>query len=156
MIKIETKKVSPEKFQKFGKVVNTPSGLPTSESSDYKFWSDIADYKIEGETEIGICTVYRQEETTITGMERHLRTPEILIPIDGAFVLPLLIEGEDEQSAESFRVEIGEAVKINDAVWHGACLPADKDESSYFVIFRKGTPHEDVQKKDIRSIKVIL
>ncbi len=156
MIKIETKKVSPENFKKFGKAVNSPSGSPTSESNDYKFWSDIADYKIDGETEIGICTVYRQKEMTITGMERHLRTPEILIPIDGAFVLPLLIDGEDEKSAESFRVEIGEAVKINDAVWHGACLPADKEESSYFVIFRKGTPREDVQKKDIRTIVVTL
>ena len=153
---IEAKRITPENFKKFGKVVNSPSGKPTSEAAEYKFWSDIADYKIDGETEIGICTVYRQEENMITEMERHLKTPEILIPIDGAFVLPLVIEGEDISHSEAFRVNVGEAVKINDGVWHGACLPADKDESSYFVIFRKGTPHTDVAKKNISPFKVIL
>ncbi len=153
---IEAKRISPQNFKKFGSVVNTPSGKPTSEADDYKFWSDIADYKIDGETEIGICTVYRQKENVIMGMERHLKTPEILIPIDGSFVLPLLLEGEEISGSEAFRVNIGEAVKINDGVWHGACLPADKDTSSYFVIFRKGTPHTDVVKKEINPVKIIL
>lgn len=151
---IKAKRISPDNFKKFGKVVNSPTGKPTSEAADYKFWSDIADYKIEGETEIGICTVYRQKENIISGMERHLKTPEILIPIDGAFIVPLLIEGEDISESEAFRVNIGEAVKINDGVWHGACLPVDKVESSYFVIFRKGTPHIDVYKKDIQPVKI--
>ena len=153
---IESKRISPENFRKFGSVVNSPSGKPTSEAADYKFWSDIADYKIDGETEIGICTVYMQKENVITGMERHLKTPEILIPIDGAFVLPLLIDGEDITASEAFRVNIGEAVKINNGVWHGACLPADKAESSYFVIFRKGTPHTDVEKRDLKPVEIIL
>ncbi len=153
---IEAKRISPENFRKFGSIVNSPSGKPTSEAADYKFWSDIADYKIDGETEIGICTVFRQNENLITGMERHLKTPEILIPIDGAFVLPLLVEGEDVSESEAFRVNIGEAVKINDGVWHGACLPAEKDESSYFVIFRKGTPHTDVEKRKLSPVKLIF
>lgn len=153
---IKSKKITPENFKKFGSVVTSPVGKPTSEAVDYKFWSDIADYKINGETEIGICTVYRQKENKIYGMERHLRTPEILIPIDGGFVLPLLLEGESENKAEVFKVEIGEAVKINDAVWHGACFPADKNESSYFVIFRKGTPREDVEKKNISPLMISL
>jgi ureidoglycolate hydrolase len=153
---IKSKKITTENFKKFGSIVTAPIGKPTSEAPDYKFWSDIADYKINGETEIGICTVYRQKENKIYGMERHLRTPEILIPIDGGFVLPLLLEGDSENKAEAFMVEIGEAVKINDAVWHGACLPAGKNESSYFVIFRKGTPHEDVEKKNISPFEISL
>lgn len=153
---IKSKKISAENFKKFGSVVTTPEGKPTSEAADYKFWSDIADYKINGNTEIGICTVYRQKENKITGMERHLKTPEILIPIDGAFVLPLLLQGDPEDKTEAFKVNIGEAVKINDAVWHGACLPADKKESSYFVIFRKGTPYEDVEKKNVTPLEISL
>lgn len=154
-MKIESKRISRENFKKFGKVVSYPSGKPTSEAADYKFWAGIADYNIDGETEIGICTVYRQKESTITGMERHLRTPEILIPIDGAFIIPLLIDGEEQYKSEAFKVELGEAVAINDGVWHGACIPADKDESSYFVIFRKGTSHTDVEKKNIESMEII-
>src|SRR5512140_3024433 len=146
--------ITGKNFASFGKVVAGPKGKPTSQGSDYKFWSDIADYAIDGETEIGICTVYRQKDSTITGMERHLRTPEILVPIDAPFILPLLLEGEPETSARAFRVNCGEAVVINAAVWHGACLPVGRKVSSYFVIFRKMTPHEDVEKKPVEPFRI--
>ncbi len=148
--------VTATNFARFGRVVAGAKGKPTSQAADYKFWSDIADYAIDGETEIGICTVYRQKQSTIAGMERHLRTPEILIPIDAPFVLPLLLEGEPETSAKAFRVNIGEAVVIDPAVWHGACLPVGKKESSYFVIFRKMTPHEDVEKKPVAPFGIAV
>jgi ureidoglycolate hydrolase len=154
VMKIKIEKISTENFRKFGKIVTAPEGAPTSQAADYKFWSDIADYIIEGETEIGICTVYKQPKNEINGMERHLRTPEILIPIDAPFTLPLLLNGEDVKEAQAFKCNIGEAVIINKGVWHGACLPAGKDEASYFVIFRKGTPHGDVEKKNLIPFEV--
>jgi ureidoglycolate lyase len=153
-MKIKPQHITPENFKKFGKAVTAPEGTPTSQSADYKFWSDIADYYIEGETEIGICTVYNQPKNEITGMERHLRTPEILIPIDAPFTLPLLLEGEGETRAEAFQCSPGEAVVVDKGVWHGACLPLGKTQSSYFVIFRKGTPHEDVEKKNLIPFEV--
>jgi ureidoglycolate hydrolase len=155
-MKIKPEKISAENFSKFGKAVTAPEGKPTSEAAEYKFWSDIADYYIEGETEIGICTVYKQPKNEIKGMERHSRTPEILIPIDASFIVPLLLDGENENQVEAFECGLGEAVVINKAVWHGACLPVEKSKASYFVIFRKGTPHEDVEKKDLKPFEIIL
>lgn len=153
-MKIRAKHVTPENFSAFGRVVVPPASKPTSEAPDYKFWSDIADYDIEGETEIGICTVFRQRKSEISGMERHLRTPEILIPINGPFILPLLSEGAADHDAQAFRVDLGEAVVIDRAVWHGTCLPVGKKASSYFVIFRKRTPHEDVEKKPVQPFEI--
>jgi ureidoglycolate hydrolase len=146
-VKMEVKKISSSGFKNYGSAVTLPKGEPTSQGPDYKFWSDISDYHIDGETEIGICTVYKQENQTIQGVERHLNTPEILIPIDAPFILPVLQDGKEKSELEYFEVGIGEAVVINKAVWHGACMPVGKEESSYFVIFRKNTPHEDVEKK---------
>ena len=154
MMEIKAKKITKDNFAKFGKVVKAPSTEPTAQADDFKFWSDIANYEIEGSTEIGICTVYKQPANIINGMERHLNTPEILIPIDAPFVLPLLKDGENEELAESFLVDIGEVVVIDKAVWHGACLPINKEESSYFVIFKKGTPYDDVYKKEISEIEI--
>jgi ureidoglycolate hydrolase len=141
-------KADSENFSRYGKVVSTPSGKPTSEGDDYRFWSDIANYNIEGETEVGICTVYKQEDEKIYGLERHLRTPEILIPIDAPFILPVESEDENKQ-LEYFQVDVGEAVIMNEAIWHGPCLPVGKSDSSYFVIFRRRTPYEDVEKKSL-------
>lgn len=154
MITINSKPITEDNFKKFGKVVKSPKGEPTAQAADFKFWSDITNYEIDGSTEIGICTVYKQSKNIIAGMERHLLTPEILIPIDAPFVLPLLKDGESEEQVETFQVGIGEAVVIDKAVWHGACLPVGKEESSYFVIFRKGTPSEDVYKKEIKEIEL--
>ncbi len=155
-MKIRPKHITPKNFALFGRVVLAPKGKPTSQAADYSFWSDIADFAVDGETEIGICIVYRQRKQEIAGMERHMGTPEILIPIDAPFVLPLLMDGAPETDVRSFRVDIGEAVVIDRGVWHGACLPVGKKASSYFVIFRKGTPHEDVQKKPVKPFEIVI
>ena len=149
-MKIKSKLISKDNFKEYGEVVTLPSILPTSEDNTYTFWSNIASYKINGSTEIGICKVFEQDAKLIDGMERHSYTPEILIPIDGPFILPLLLDGLDESKAEAFFVDIGQAVVIKENVWHGACIPAKSSESSYFVIFKKDTPHSDVEKKKIR------
>ena len=149
---LKPKKITQENFASFGKVVAGTSGKPTSQAVDYKFWSDLMNYKIDGETEVGICKVYKQPSNLINGMERHLQTPEILIPIDAPFILPLLNDKSKPEEAEAFVVDIGQAITINESVWHGACIPFEKDECSYFVIFKRGTPHNDVEKTDLPEI----
>jgi len=153
-MKIKAKRITLENFQRFGSVVTSPVGSPASQGDDYKFWSDIARYKINGATEVGKCTVYKQKKNIISGMERHMLTPEFLIPIDSPFVLPVLIEGNDETNVEAFQVNVGEAVIMNQAVWHGACLPVGKKEVSYFVVFRRKTPYEDVEKKSVNKFEI--
>ncbi len=156
MIKIKAKPITPENFKKFGQIVTSPKSEPTSQAVDYKFWSDLAHYLVNGETEIGLCTVYQQPTTEISGMERHTRTPEILIPIDAPFVVPLLRDDDPAEQTTAFQVNIGEVVVIDKGVWHGACLPVGKKESSYFVIFRRNTPHEDVEKKAIPTVEIVF
>lgn len=155
-MRIIVKSITHENFRPYGLLVESPTGTPTSQAEDYRFWSDIARYQIEGETEIGICTVYHRPESLITGVERHIRTPEILIPIDAPFVIPLLLPGKDAADLEAFQVSLGAAVVIRDGIWHGACLPVGADESSYFVIFRRHTPSEDVETRQIEPLEIIL
>lgn len=154
MIRINTQKVNSQNFAEYGRVVDMPDTIPTSQAAHYQFWADIAAYDIQGETEIGICKVFRQSLDVISGMERHLRTAEILIPIDAPFVLPLLKDGCSDNQSAAFEVGIGQAVIVNPAVWHGACIPVGRQESAYFVIFRRGTPREDVETKETEEIEI--
>ena len=155
MIILRPKQVTPANFARFGSVVTAPQTAPTSQAADYKFWSDLAHYRIDGETEIGICTVYHMPVSIITEVERHEHTPEILIPINAPFALPLLRDGDSVEQAELFRVGIGEAVVIDAGIWHGPCLPIGCADSSYFVIFARRTPHADVRKKEISPIEIM-
>ena len=52
-MEIKAKIIKAENFLSFGKVVVGATGAPTSQASDYKFWSDIMSYQIDGETEVG-------------------------------------------------------------------------------------------------------
>ncbi|HEY6953333.1 MAG TPA: ureidoglycolate lyase [Bacteroidota bacterium] len=154
MVTIKTTHIAKENISKYGSVVLSPRNSPTAQAREFKFWSDLACYTVHGETEIGICTVYRQPAMEVNAVERHSLTPEILIPIDGSFILPLLKEGVTDDQMEAFRVDVGEAVVINPGVWHGACLPAKGKQASYFVVFRRRTPQEDVVKKRIQAISI--
>ena len=135
-----------EAFARFGSVVAAPTEAPTAHDATFRYWSDLAHYAIDGETEIGLCTVVRQEAPRVTWMERHDRTPEFLVPLDAPFVLPVM---DDAGAVQAFRVERGEAVVISPGVWHSVCLPAGADSATYLVVFRRGTPAEDVTKQDV-------
>src|SRR3989338_1375238 len=99
-------------FEAFGKVFKTPTGPPTAKAAEFSFWSNVISYSIPGETEVGWCTVYRDGEVIVHSVEQHLRTPEVLIPVDGPFVLPVIRESSNLAGLEAFRVEVGEAVVI--------------------------------------------
>ena len=150
---VTPKRITPENFARYGRVARLPDGAPTAEDATFRYWSDAAHYGIDGETEIGFCTVYRQDEPAVTWMERHDRTPELLIPIDGPFLLPVM-EGRAAAEVEVFEVRPGEAVVIGQGVWHSACHPAGGDAATYFVLFRRGTPQDDVTKRDLPATPV--
>lgn len=151
MNRINYQRISGGGFRPYGSSAVPPEGAPLAADDTFKYWSDVASYYVEGETEIGYCTVYRQDRNVVDWMEQHLRTPEILIPIDRPLVLPVM---SDKGHVEAFRAERGEAVVIAPGVWHSACKPLDGEEASYFVIFRRGTPREDVTKKDIEPVTI--
>lgn len=155
MTQIEPLRITSDRFRPYGKVVQPPTAAPTAADDTFSFWSDVVSYHIEGDTEIGLCTVYRQAPARVTWMERHAQTPELLIPIDASFVLPVVKAGAPDSAVEVFRVNVGEAVVIGQGVWHSACHPVDTDEATYFVIFRRGTPHEDVEKKDVAGVVLV-
>ena len=144
-------RATPEAFARFGSVAAAPTGPPAAGDDTFRYWSDLAHFRIDGETEIGVCTVYKQDAPRVTWMERHARTPEVLVPLDAPFLLPVM---DGSGAAELFRVEPGEAVVIADGVWHGACLPARGDAATYLVVFRRGTPAEDVEMRDIPDLTV--
>lgn len=148
---LDYRRASSTGFARYGQVVTAPESSPTASDPTFRYWSDLARYHVAGETEIGLCTVYRQPGPRVGWMERHDRTPEILVPVSGPFLLPVM---DDHDQVELFRVDPGEAVVIDTSVWHSACLPLDADEATYLVIFRRGTPGEDVTKRDIAPVAV--
>ena len=152
---ITPQRVTAENFMRFGAVAKLPTNAePLAAEASFSYWSDVAAFAIEGPTEIGYCTVFRQEGGPINWLERHVRTPELLIPIDAPFFLPVMRDDESVERLEVFEVRPGEAVVIGQGVWHGACHPTHGEEATYFVIFRRGTPAEDVAKRELQDLAI--
>ncbi|HEX7071734.1 MAG TPA: ureidoglycolate lyase, partial [Rhodothermales bacterium] len=147
--RIKSQRISCDNFAAYGTVAQLGAEAPLAQTSQFSFWSDHAAYRIEGETEIGFCTVRAPKDDAVDWMERHERTPEVLIPIDWPVVLPVMRE---DGTVEAFEMHPGEAVVIGQNVWHSACLPLGRREATYFVVFRRGTPHEDVVKQEIETV----
>ncbi len=148
---IQAKRVGEGRFERYGSVAAMSGEEPIARGDAFAFWSDVAHFDAGAAVEIGYCTVYRRPEDVVDWMERHDRSSEVLVPIDGSFVLPVM---SAEGDVEAFHVDRGEAVVIGQSVWHSACKPAEGLETTYFVLFRRGTPQEDVIKRDIEPVVI--
>jgi ureidoglycolate hydrolase len=146
---LDAQRLHADTFAPFGSVFVRPRTEPLAETDAFSFWSDVARYAIDGETELSWCDVRRP--ASADWFEKHDRTPEILIPTDGPIVLPVLA-ADGEMAA--FKIEVGQAVVIAPSVWHSACIPVGRSEAGYFVIFRRGTPSEDVVKTTVAPFTV--
>ncbi len=144
-------RITPENFARYGRVARLPGEPPLAGDAAFSYWSEAAFFHVEGETDVGYCTVYAQPAPAVAWVEKHDRSPEVVIPIDGAVLLPVVGSGEGD-AVEVFEVRPGEAAIVGAGVWHSACHPAGGQAATYFVLFRRGTPREDVVKKDIAAV----
>jgi len=161
---IKVKKITPTSFAKFGKVADAKIKPPLVDAENLKFWTTITTYTVDGETEIALCQVKKSVDS-VEMLERHVKTPEILVPIEGDFILPVAPAGNlqdpeetpEASSVEAFLVRSDQAVVMEKGVWHTAPIPIG-EETSFFVIFRKETTKQDAAFKKLKNdetVKVI-
>jgi ureidoglycolate hydrolase len=124
-----------------------------------KFWPALTKYAISGETEVGLCTCFGRPRQ-IEHLERHQNTPEILVPLDGDFLLPVAAVDQPEtqngvlsaEGVEVIRVKAGTAVVLSSGVWHWAVWPHNRQSVTYLVMFRSHTPNEDLEIKEVKDM----
>jgi ureidoglycolate hydrolase len=158
---VKAKKLTANSFSKFGKVADAHTVPPLVETENLKFWTTIATYTVDGETEIALCHVKKSVDF-VGLLERHVKTPEILVPIKGDFILPVAPAGNLENSTEiteassveAFLVRSDQAVVMEKGVWHTAPIPIGK-ETSFFVIFKKETTKQDAVFKKLRNDETV-
>jgi ureidoglycolate hydrolase len=161
---VKAKKLITSSFSKFGKVADAHTILPLVETENLKFWTTIATYTVDGETEIALCHI-KKSVNFVGLLERYVKTTEILVPIKGDFILPVAPIGNlqnqteipEASGVEAFLVRSNQAVVMEKGVWHTAPIPIGK-ETAFFVIFKKETTKQDTVFKKLRdneTVKVV-
>jgi len=139
-----------EGFKSFGEVIAAPKRKPTATPPGMEYWADVCRLPLlDRPFGIGYATQemrpFRQ-----TGAERHMRTPEILLPVKGDMAV---IAGPADFPKEpsrlpplskfaAFLVPEGQGVMFAPGVWHWAPF-AVRDPIAIFVMYATGTAESD-------------
>ncbi len=156
---IRVKDADAEEFGMYGSLVALPDYPAPLGTDAIRFWPALAKYSTSSEMEMGMCTCLERPRQ-IERLERHLTTPEILVPLDCDFLLPLAPADQPENGSgkleaggvEIIRFRAGTAVVLNPGVRHWAVWPANGESVTYLVEFRSDTHKEDLETKDTEDI----
>lgn len=159
MQEIKAVALTPENFKDYGQVLSISKGTPMADTEEFVYWGKVAELAMTGKVSTGFL-VCRKREGVVNSLERHVRTPEILVALEGDSMIcmarPESVSGTDQiERIQAFYVRQGEALVMHAGTWHWIPIPVDREESKFLVIFASGTEAEDLEVRDLSdTIKV--
>jgi ureidoglycolate lyase len=155
-MKLKVQSIRDETFAPFGRIVGAPETEPTVRLEGMDYWAGITSLPdLEGGYSVGYATQAKRPFVQASA-ERHLRTPELLMPVGGDMVVvvgPADHMGEPERLPDpdrfaAFSVPEGEAVIFGPGVWHWAPFAVD-ETIRLLVIYAAGTAEGDAVVVDL-------
>jgi ureidoglycolate hydrolase len=128
-------------FAPFGKVLSQTDKKADTVNDAFHYWSGIAKLKMSD---------------TVSTVEKHDRTPEILVALDNDAILCVAESSKEEktvnpQSIRAFYIRKGDSLVMNAGTWHWAPVPVLKEESKFLVIFASGTEDSGTEIQELNE-----
>lgn len=149
-MKLSITTTTPEAFNRFGQIVQQPQQEPDAEGPGWSWWAWVASLD-GGETNYAVGFLdLEPAELKFDWAERHMNTPEMVIPILGTCLLYVAPAKHIDKPGQMpsleefqvFRLEPGQAVILNAGVWHGAPM-AEEQAAKAIVLLKAGTGEDD-------------
>lgn len=122
-----------------------PARPPDIAAGILDYWQGVGIMDFEGEVDVGVLRVH-DRAPTFAEMERHHRTPELLVALDGDLLVPVTV-GDDEPAIEGLDVVVvnqGTGILMGVAVWHAIPF-SPTAPTTCLVVFRRGTSTDDLE-----------
>lgn len=156
--KLKVRELTAKDFAPYGFVITVREKKPKLKEKIFTFWDGLAVMKAEGDIGFSLLEVVKRERE-FSKFERHLSTQEVFFAIDGDVIV---IVGEptpnmdrpDLGRAAAFRLIAGEGILMHKGTWHWVPYPYG-DKAHLLIVFRAGTPDEDVEIKDMKEIEEV-
>jgi len=145
MLRVE--ELTKDSFKNYGKLLSEPKVTADAESEVFRFSADIDTFEIAGKTTVGVLEG-KKREFTLSCLERHTETPEILFAIKGDSVLCVgdpRSNGDNVDGIRAFFMKQGDTVIMNKGTWHWVPFPVNVDVSLTQVIFKAETGANDME-----------
>ncbi len=136
----------------YGILIRTESIEPDTLTEDFSFWDGLGKLHFS-QGSVGLVRSYPRSRHICPSLERHERTSETLIPVNGDITVVCALSTKEEDSAQvdtntlrAFTVKKGEALILHPGVWHYAPMVQDTVTDT-FVIFQQDTLNDDLLKE---------
>jgi ureidoglycolate hydrolase len=157
---VKAEKLTFDSFRSFGDVIGPQTGEQAVSTDIFSYWDSVARLRMT-DVEAGYLVV-KSRPFTFAKMERHLKTSEMFIPMEGCSIFPVAAPGslDDIEGASAshevraFIMDGTAAALLKEGVWHWAPFPL-MATSSYLVLHRKGTVDTDLDVKDLETSKAL-
>lgn len=141
MKRLEPVELNAENFKAYGYVISSGQGQPASDNDEFKYWGKVSRLYMSETASTGVL-IGKKRDTVVTKLERHVRTPEILVAVEGDCVICVA-----NQDVQAFYVKQGDAFALYEGTWHWIPYPVDRENCKLLVIFAEGTEDNDLEVK---------
>ena len=154
--KLKVKNLTESSFSPYGRILDVGVIEPKMKEDIFTFWDGLAEMEVDGKLTVGFLEVVTRSPE-FSKMERHVKTEEIFFAIDGSVIALVGVptpgqEFPDPDTVSAFRVDPGKGVLLKKGTWHWIPYPL-QPKVHLLVLFRKGTPDEDLEIKDLQEAK---
>lgn len=143
--------LTPENFKDYGYLLNKTSGDPLAKNEELTYWSKVAQFDMGPHLSTGVLFAHNRP-AVIKSMERHTRTPEVLVATEGETVICFAKpskQGDEIKDIQAFRIKQGTGIIMYTGTWHWVGFPIEGLKSTFLVMFAADTESDDLEIKDL-------
>ena len=146
-MKVKAVELSDSALQGIGFVVTPRQRQVVAEGTDFLYADTQKDLGLEGPLSSGSLEC-APRPMTVNRMERHLKTREMLVALDGDAVVccapPQEPSGNALRGVTALMVRSGEALVLETGAWHWIPFPRGRRTARFLVVFRSATGANDL------------
>jgi ureidoglycolate hydrolase len=130
-----------------GRMVSPERWLLPGPGEDYSYVDTLGDLELEAPLCSGVLDC-APRPIELKKMERHLRTREMLVALEGEAIVCVAPPQEPAEGGLSgiaaLRVVAGQGFIMERKAWHWIPFPVGKAHARFLVVFRSGTGKDDL------------
>jgi ureidoglycolate hydrolase len=148
---IKASKLTPAGFRPYGYVVSTAKGKAFLDNNEVTCWSKVSLLKV-GKTASTTLLFCHKRQPIVRKLERHVRSPEVLVGLDGDSVICVAKPSSGRgaiRGIRAFYLRQGDAIAMHAGTWHYAPFPVKAKQSKLLVLFASTTEASDLKFRDL-------
>jgi ureidoglycolate hydrolase len=151
MERIKLVKLTPTEFKPYGYVISSTKGKPLAKNRELTYWSKVSLLKMGKTVSTGVLLAHKRE-AVVKSLERHEKTPEVLVALQGDSIVCLGKPGAGPRKirgVKAFYVRQGQAICMHPGTWHCMPFPVNVRKCKFLVLFATDTEMSDLETRDI-------